>query len=167
MKKKRKLSVAEYITNSLFELMKSKSYHEISITEITDKAKVNRVSFYRNFSSKEDIVQKWISNVTNRFLEYSHINFKEDSLEDFFIKLFNHLNNYKNECTLIYKAGFIHLLKNQFEESFLKYNKPRYNDYKSYFMIGGIFNVFHFWLINGCKETPTEITSKLVNLMSK
>ena len=44
MKKKRELSVAEYITNSLFELMKIKPYNEISITEITDKAKVNRVS---------------------------------------------------------------------------------------------------------------------------
>ena len=53
MNNKRELSVAQYITNSLFELMKAKPYNDISITEITDKAKVNRVSFYRNFTSKE------------------------------------------------------------------------------------------------------------------
>ena len=58
MNKKRELSVSDYITNSLFELMKKKPYADISITEITDKAKVNRVSFYRNFISKEDIIDK-------------------------------------------------------------------------------------------------------------
>lgn len=167
MKVKRELSVAEYITNSLFELMKVKPYSEISINDITDNAKVHRASFYRNFSSKEDIIEKWLNRVTVNFIESSKINFKEDSLNDFFLKLFNHLSNYKKECTLIYQAGYSHLLKNQFEDSFLKYNMPRYDDYKSYFMIGGIFNVFNYWIMNGCKETPKEITNKLVNLMSK
>lgn len=87
MKVKRELSVAEYITNSLFELIKVKPYSEISINEITDNAKVHRASFYRNFSSKEDIIEKWLNRVTVNFIESSKINFKEDSLDDFFFEI--------------------------------------------------------------------------------
>ena len=75
MNKKRELSVAQYITNSLFELMKEKTYNDISITEITDKAEVNRVSFYRNFTSKEDIIGKWIKSTTQNFLSKSDISY--------------------------------------------------------------------------------------------
>ena len=116
MKKKRELSVAEYITNSLFELMKIKPYNEISITEITDKAKVNRVSFYRNFTSKDEIVKKWIKDTTTNFLNTSDISFKNDSTKDYFIKLFTHLEKYKNEATLIYKANLFNLLKDEFNK---------------------------------------------------
>ena len=148
MNNKRELSVAQYITNSLFELMKAKPYNDISITEITDKAKVNRVSFYRNFTSKEDIINKWITSTTQNFLSKSDINYQKDSTLDYFTKLFTHLEKYKTEAMLIY-------------------NKKEYSNYKSYFLAGGIFNVYYFWLINGCKETPQQVAEKLVDLMSK
>lgn len=81
--------VDEYITSALFTLMKRKKYDDISITEITNKAGVGRVSFYRNFNSKEDVIKRWIENTTNDFLNSSDINFKKDSTKDYFIKLFN------------------------------------------------------------------------------
>ena len=167
MKKKRELSVAEYITNSLFELMKIKPYNEISITEITDKAKVNRVSFYRNFTSKDEIVKKWIKDTTTNFLNTSDISFKNDSTKDYFIKLFTHLEKYKNEATLIYKANLFNLLKDEFDYNLTNIHLKEYGSYKSYFFAGGIFNVYYFWLINGCKETPHQVAEKLIDLMSK
>ena len=68
MNHKRNSSVSQYITNSLFELMKKKPYVEISITDITDNAKVHRASFYRNFTSKEDVIVQWIKSTTQNFL---------------------------------------------------------------------------------------------------
>lgn len=159
--------VDEYITNALFTLMKSKKYHDISITEITNKAGVGRVSFYRNFNSKEDIIKKWIEDTTNNFLKSSDINFKKDSTKEYFIKLFNHLEKYKEESFLIYRANLIHLLKLEFENKLLSIHHKEYDNYKSYFLAGGIFNVYYFWLINGCKESSEEIADKLVDLMQK
>lgn len=159
--------VDEYIINALFTLMKSKKYDDISITEITNKAGVGRVSFYRNFNSKEDIIKRWIEDTTNNFLKSSDINFKKDSTKDYFIKLFNHLEKYKEESFLIYKANLIYLLKSEFENKLLSIHQKEYDNYKSYFLAGGIFNVYYFWLINGCKESSEEIANKLVDLMQK
>lgn len=167
MRTKRELSVAEYITNSLFELMKSKPYNEISITDITDNAKVHRASFYRNFTSKEDIIIKWISSTTDKFITNSNISYKNDSNMDYFTKLFTHLEKYKTEATLIYKANLFHLLKDEFDNKLINIHKKEYSNYKSYFLAGGIFNVYYFWLINGCKESPNQVAEKLVDLMSK
>ena len=167
MNNKRELSVAQYITNSLFELMKVKAYNDISITEITYKAKVNRVSFYRNFTSKEDIINKWITSTTQNFLSKSDINYQKDSTLDYFTKLFTHLEKYKTEAMLIYNANLFNLLKNEFDNNLINLHKKEYSNYKSYFLAGGIFNVYYFWLINGCKETPQQVAEKLVDLMSK
>lgn len=167
MNNKRELSVAQYITNSLFELMKVKPYNDISITEITDKAKVNRVSFYRNFTSKEDIIDKWIKSTTQNFLSKSDISYQKDSTIDYFTKLFSHLEKYKTEAMLIYKANLFNLLKDEFDNNLINLHKKEYSNYKSYFLAGGIFNVYYFWLINGCIETPHKVAEKLVDLMSK
>ena len=167
MNNKRELSVAQYITNSLFELMKVKPYNDISITEITDKANVNRVSFYRNFTSKEDIIDKWIKSTTQNFLSKSDISYQKDSTIDYFTKLFTHLEKYKTEALLIYKANLFNLLKNEFDTNLINLHKKEYSNYKSYFLAGGIFNVYYFWLINGCIETPQQVAEKLVDLMSK
>ena len=44
------------IFEALFKKMQIKPYHEITIVEITKKADVARLSFYRHFKTKEDIV---------------------------------------------------------------------------------------------------------------
>ena len=59
MKKKEK-NVSEYITEALLELLTEKNLNEISISELTDKANVSRVSFYRNFNSKNEIIEKYL-----------------------------------------------------------------------------------------------------------
>ena len=159
--------VDEYIMKALFDLMKKKKYADITITEITNKAGVGRVSFYRNFNSKEDIIERWISNTTDNFLKSSNISYEKDNSKDYFIKLFTHLEKYKDKTTLIYKANLSYLLKQEFDNKLLNIYKEKYNNYKSYFIAGGIYNVFYYWLINGYKETPEEVANKLAFLMQK
>lgn len=159
--------VDEYITKALFDLMKKKKYEDISITEITKRAGVGRVSFYRNFNSKEEVIKKWIKKTTDTFLKDSNINYKKDSIQEFFTKLFTHLENYKEQSFLIYKANLIYLLKAEFENRILKIYEEEYGSYKSYFLSGGIFNVYYFWLMNGCKEHPDVLADKLVDLLLK
>ena len=83
--------VKESLTDALFSLMSKKKFNDIAITELSKKAGVSRLSFYRNFDSKEDIIKKWITNTTDNFLKKSDISYKNDSAKDYFIKLFTHL----------------------------------------------------------------------------
>ena len=157
----------DYIIESLLTLMKKKDYQSITITDITNKAGVNRVTFYRNFNSKDDIIKIWLRDTTDSFIKTSNISYPNNPIEEYFTKLFTHLEKYKEETTLIYNAGLINLLKLEFENTFLENNKKKYDDYKSYFIIGGIFNIYYYLLINGYRETPKELSLKLVDLLSK
>jgi len=47
----------ECIVTALIELMKVRDYNAISITDITKKAGVSRMAYYRNYTSKEDILK--------------------------------------------------------------------------------------------------------------
>ncbi len=44
------------IKDALFEILMEKDFRDITISEITRRAKVGRMTFYRNFSRKEEIV---------------------------------------------------------------------------------------------------------------
>ena len=86
--------VKESLTDALFYLMSKKEFNDIAITELSKKAGVSRLSFYRNFDSNEDIIKKWITNTTDKLLKESDISYKKDSTKDYFIKLFTHLEKY-------------------------------------------------------------------------
>ena len=52
--------VKESLTDALFTLMSNKEFNDITITELSKKAGVSRLSFYRNYTSKEEIIIKYL-----------------------------------------------------------------------------------------------------------
>ena len=59
MKKERNPSnvfAKDCIATALIKLMKQKKYEDITITDIANTAGVSRVTYYRNYNSKEDII---------------------------------------------------------------------------------------------------------------
>lgn len=167
MKVKREAFVDVYITEALLCLLKKKEYKDISITEICKKAGVTRMSFYRNFEDKEDIMRKKVRKVTESFLKDSAINYQEDTTHKYFIKLFAHMECQKELCDALYKAGLIQIVKDEFDRVFLDIHRYEYNNYKSSFLSGGIFNIFLVWFLNGCKESPEEMAEQLESILIK
>ena len=63
---KRSKQSAAFIFNSLSALLDEKSYEDIKVTEVIEKAQISRGTFYRNFDSLDDVLryecdQKFIS----------------------------------------------------------------------------------------------------------
>ena len=50
--------VRQQITDTLIGMLKEKSIQEISVSDLTDRAGVGRVSFYRNYADKEDVLRQ-------------------------------------------------------------------------------------------------------------
>lgn len=167
MKIKREALVDVYITESLLLLLKKKEFKDISITEICKKAGVTRMSFYRNFESKEDILLKRVRDVTDSFLKESSISYKNDTLSSYFVKLFTHMKQQTELCKALYKAGLIHMIKAEFDQVFLSTYRQEYDEYKSVFLAGGIYNVFLFWFINDCRDNPEVLAEKLNDILKK
>jgi len=55
------------ITEGLFELMEKKNFESITVTELCDCAKVGRKTFYRNFETKEDVIEFRLDSLYSRF----------------------------------------------------------------------------------------------------
>lgn len=70
--------VRKSIEEAIFTLMESKSFSEITVSDIVKKAKVARASYYRNFNSKEEIIQSYIK----RLCEYigEEIGYNEENI---------------------------------------------------------------------------------------
>lgn len=167
MKIKREALVDVYITEAFLLLLKKKEYKKISITEICKKAGVTRMSFYRNFESKEDILLKKVRYVTDSFLKESSISYKNDTISSYFVKLFTHMQQQKELCTALNKAGLIHVIKDEFDRVFLNTYKQEYDEYKSLFLAGGIYNVFLFWFLNDCRDNPQILAERLDDILIK
>ena len=158
--------VKDSITNALLKLLNKKTLDKISITEITSKAGVGRVSFYRNFDSKEDIIDKYLEKVTDEFIQNSGIDFKHNDVKTYITVLFKHLEKYKDFTNSLYKSNCLYLVEKQFKRIFEMKNYD-YNEYKRQFYIGGIYNIYYYWLMNDYKETPEELANNLVDLLQK
>lgn len=76
-RKEANIRVRRSITDALFSLMKDKNFSEITITEIIREAGVARASFYRNYTSKEDVLLTLISFVLNDYRETADYNLEE------------------------------------------------------------------------------------------
>lgn len=52
--------IKEQLAITLFDLIKTKEFSDISISELVNKAGVGRASFYRKYTSKEDVLSQYI-----------------------------------------------------------------------------------------------------------
>jgi hypothetical protein len=153
--KKNNDKVTTLLTKTLIELINKEDYKTISISNLCNKAGVGRMSFYRNFNSKDEILVKYITDITYNFIKDNNIVYNEPDFKSYIIALFEHLKENKTLCYNLYKINKLYLIKNIFDEVFIKCN--RYNEYKSYYISGSLYNTFYCWVKNDFKETPEEI----------
>ena len=62
------------------------------------------------------------------------------------------------------KTTMIHHLKDEFDRIFIsKAKSENVEPYHYYFLSGGLYNIYYYWIKNGCKETPIELANKFNN----
>ncbi|MCI5822436.1 MAG: TetR/AcrR family transcriptional regulator [Lachnospiraceae bacterium] len=61
------------IRNAFYELVLEKSYSDISITELTEKAEINRKTFYLHYSSLEDLLKEVEQEIVDSILKDIHL----------------------------------------------------------------------------------------------
>ena len=92
--------VRKQILNTLLEMMNEQEFDTIVISALTDKAGVGRASFYRNFTSKEDVLHQEADRLINKWAkEWEELEAAQPN--DFFISLLNFYKDYKFRLTLL------------------------------------------------------------------
>lgn len=148
-----------YIVDALLILMSEKDFQSITIDELVKKAGVNRSTYYRHFTGKEDIIFYFLDSVMNEYLE--KIRLQKPDLKTYLQKMFSHYLKYKKQMLVIYHAGLSMTLLSVLEKYFysqIDTSKPLVEQYEVSFYIGGIFNHFLMWFSRGMQESPEEMT---------
>ena len=145
--------VKSEITKALLELLKEKDLNEISIREITTRAQVGRVSFYRNYKRKEDIIKEWGESNTDSL-----------SMDKLLKKLFEHLVSYRDFYTLLYTKGLLYLFKDTLKRLITKDQElPNVAAYSVAFVSYGIYGWIEEWIARGMQESADEIYNILIS----
>ena len=156
--------VITHITDALLKLLKEKTLNEISISEICDKAQVGRASFYRNFETKQAVLEKYLQQL---ILEWGRGFEATNDTSKFSETLLQHYYKHKEVYLLLYRQNLSNLIYEQIrwgvkiDES--ANNIARY--IKSTFS-GLTFGIVDEWMRLGMQETPEQIIA-LTNNMNK
>ena len=138
-------TMMDYMAEALLLLMREKSYDKIKVGEITERAGVDRTTYYRHFHSKEEIIERYLRGLNKEFMESYRTSGKPE------------------ELLLIFKAGCASLLLPVLEEGFhfeeYRKNASVEKQYEVSYIIGGIYNNLLFWLSRGMQETPKEMSA--------
>ena len=154
-------SVKRRIADALFALMREKDIEDITVTEIIKAAGVARVTFYRNYSSKENVLTTLIDEALVRFArgrEHSEI---DCNTYNHVLESFRFFRANGDDVLNLYRSKFATILLdklNAFHES-IAGSMPHSSveKYRVYFFMGAMFDAAIKWLENGCKEPAEEI----------
>lgn len=154
------LLVMDEISLTLINLMEEKNFDEISICEITKKAKVSRNSFYRHFSNKDDILRHYISRETDKWLgetneNYLILNAKEP--QAYIIFLLEHMYKYRATVKTLIRDNKMHLLEEEFDKRFQSALSGISDPWHIAFITGGFYKLFRYWAETGYEKTPQEV----------
>lgn len=158
----------ECIESALILLMKEKSFAEISIQDIIRRAGVGRSSYYRNYKSKEAILESKLDSMIQEVLDsFGKFDFSVESPRSW-LAVLRIAKKYYEEYKLLLRAGFGDKILRKIIDTF--HNNPQ-NDEKiritNVYMAGSIYSVMTQWILDGMKISEERIAEICYSLMFK
>lgn len=152
------------IGEAIAALMKEKTFAQIKIMDVTRKAGVSRMTFYKYYHSKEEVVEGYLQEIIAGYIEKFGDNFSNDfpNYENTFAAL-NYFDNYSDFFLVTVHAGLYNLLIDAvnlyMEETII----PRYqvSPYRVYYYAGALLNIFIKWEESG-KDIDAETIAKTI-----
>ena len=149
--------VKRQITATLLDLLKEQPLSDISISELTSKSKVGRVSFYRNYQCKEDILKEESNRLIKewgRLFESS----PDSSPEKLFPSLFDFYRDHREFYTILYNAGMTSIMMETIINTIeITPEMPNLDAYMKSFWAYGIYGWLLEWIKRGMQERGKEL----------
>ena len=155
--------VKKQITKTLLKLLQTKNINDISISELTSTAEIGRVSFYRNYQSKEDVLQQEADRLLS---EWGNLfaSLPSDEYNSFFLSLFDFFQSNKDFFTVLYQADLSHIIMNTIVATAeILPQTPNLQAYLKSFWAYGVYGWIIEWLKRGMQESSQELLSLFKN----
>lgn len=162
----------ESITEALFQLMIQKPFSEINVTELVKKSGVARATYYRNYSSKEDILDKFFIQCLEAYDKKRPIRSLEDIYSVEYVRdLIKSIDGLKSVFVLLKENNMSSYFLNLFNKHTTETIKKRGIDtlseedlYRIYAINGAEFNVVFNMIIEDIEVTPEMISRDIQNI---
>jgi len=168
------------LQDSLISLMQKESIHKLSITQICEKAQINRSTFYKYYGSQYDLLEEMESDILNRINSYLEpgidstayydpqrltkaIEFISENIDLCRLLLNNNVDPKFPEKLVLSLQSIPHLTENKLSG---KYSDTEFS-YIFDFAIGGGFNFIKTWINKESREPPEEVAKLLSDIVVK
>lgn len=160
-----------HIAKTLIRLMKSKSLEEITITSLVKEANVSRMTFYKYYTSKIEVLSDYMYELMNAYME--------DTKQKTDIGVFRELKHichcftffkmYSDEITVLIEANMYAVIINALNNYMDTYVLPifPYSRYELYYYAGALCNTYIKWMESGMREAPEEIATLIYRHLDK
>ena len=164
------------ITEALLKLMKSYPYREISVKQIILETDLARRTFYRNYESKDGVLDSIITDKITEYAEELALN-PESPLD----VIFRFCEKNKDFLMLLHKNDLLYLLLLKLNIMIPEFNQvtDRSNsifarivgdlepDYLVAFNVGAIWNVIFKWVDRGMTDSADDIKETIAQYLSR
>ena len=158
------------ITDALLVLMNKHPYDEITVKQILLEAKIARMTFYRNYDSKEDVLISLMKSILHDYFDVVNA-----GNVDLLTTIFSFADKHRSLILLLEKNNMLHLLLNCINEYLPFLHNRSYSkgnpfnvllegldaNYIMALNIGAVFNVIALWVHNGMREDPETVRQNI------
>ncbi|MCK5761295.1 MAG: TetR/AcrR family transcriptional regulator [Candidatus Izimaplasma sp.] len=168
---KQVLRSKEWIFEALTQIMKNKKFQDISISEIAKKAGVARLTFYRNYNSKEDIIvcrgKRIYAELKENIERNDH---GKNTIYSLIRKIVLAFNQYSDLFELLLRDNLDYLVMQSFELEISDilgkvFGVDNDDKYRVKFYEGALFAIAVEWVKNSRKESVDEMTNIIYKLV--
>ena len=157
------------LRNALFSLLKKKSVNEITVTELTDLADVNRATFYFYYNDIIDMVQQIQNEVFERFTaitdEMPGVIKSEEEMVAYVENILDYIHKNAEACRFVadndisfhLQDKLTKLLMSHLYDSSVHFSKDCPAYYMTNFGLNGAIGVIINWLNDGMKVDTHEM----------
>jgi AcrR family transcriptional regulator len=162
----------ESITESLFLLLKEKDFAAITITDITKKAGVSRMAFYRNFNDKNQVIESYFNQIYEEFFKEAE-SLPVRTVETVSRELVGYFDKHSILFLESIRRGYNEILFRSFSKALGDfYNHTvtwdNYEGKRAYywntFMAAGLFYVFMDWIRRDKEESVEEMVELITEM---
>lgn len=158
--------------DALISILAEKPIEKITVSEICEKAQINRTTFYKYYGSQYELLK----DIENDLFSELEMLFRSSDISevDAIIKILNYLQKEKEKCCVLMnsipfeiftqKLFSLPALQNIISKNIVGKVPNREKKYISLFYCHGGYAIIRNWLDEGCRESPAEIAGILKKL---
>ncbi len=160
----------EYMVFALMKLLDKKPLSTISISEMAKKAGISRMTYYRNYSSKEEILESYLKDIITSYKKDTASWSPKGRYNDLkhMQHCFQYFYNHKDFIKCLIHSGLGDMVRNALSTYMIETYYSKEDDISTYYTLqafaGSLYNTYIAWINRDTNESAVQMASIMYNI---